>query len=53
VNYLQAHQEKMEIRHPGERRSTISLALSADRDSLLKDLRPGGENLNFAGFKQV
>ncbi|MCP3749478.1 hypothetical protein [Pseudomonas sp. SBB6] len=53
VNYLQAHLEKMEIRHPGKRRSTISLALSADRDSLLKDLRPGGENLNFAGFKQV
>ena len=32
---------------------TISLALSADRDSLLQDLRPGGENLSFAAFVQV
>ncbi|MFK8331291.1 hypothetical protein M2D63_014865 [Pseudomonas sp. BJa5] len=53
VNYLKAHLEKMEVRHPGKRRSTISLALSADRDSLLQDLRPGGENLNFAGFRQA
>jgi hypothetical protein len=43
----------MEVRHPGKRRSTISLALSADRDSLLQDLRPGGENLSFAGFRQA
>ncbi|MDD1012833.1 hypothetical protein [Pseudomonas rubra] len=53
VNFLKAHQEKMELRKPGKRRSTFSLALSADRDSLLEDLRPGGENLKFAGFKQV
>ncbi|MFY9962424.1 hypothetical protein [Pseudomonas sp.] len=53
VNFLKAQLEKMEVRHPGKRRSTISLALSADRDSMLQDLRPGGENLSFAGFKQA
>jgi len=53
VNFLRAHLEKMEVRKPGKRRSTISLALSADRDSLLQDLRPGGENLSFAAFVQV
>ena len=53
VNFLRAHLEKMEVRKPGKRRSTISLALSADRDSLLQDLRQGGENLSFAAFVQV
>lgn len=53
VNFLRAHLEKMEVRKPGKRRSTISLALSADRDSMLQDLRPGGENLSFAAFVQV
>ena len=53
TNFLKAHLEQMEVRKPGKRRSTISLALSADRDSLLQDLRPGGENLSFAAFVQV
>jgi len=52
VRDLRTHQEKMEVRNPGKRRSTISLALSADRDSLLRDLRPGGENLDFSGYRQ-
>ncbi|MDD0972823.1 hypothetical protein [Pseudomonas fontis] len=52
VNFLKAHLEKMEVRHEGKRRSTISLALSADRDSMLQDLRPGGDNLSFAAFVQ-
>ena len=50
--YLRSHMEQMEVRNPGKRRSTISIALSADRDSLLRDLRPGGENLDFSGFRQ-
>ncbi|MBK5010981.1 hypothetical protein IAE33_002841 [Pseudomonas sp. S60] len=52
VNFLRAHQEQMEVRNPGKRRSTISLALSADRDSLLRDTRPGGEHLDFRSFVQ-
>ena len=52
VRYLRSHMEQMEVRNPGKRRSTISIALSADRDSLLRDLRPGGENLDFSGFRQ-
>lgn len=51
-NFLDAHREAVEVRHAEKRRSTISLALSADRDSLFRDLRPGGENLNFAAFLQ-
>ena len=53
ISFLRAHQEQMEIRHPGKRRSTISLALSADRDSLLRDTRPGGEQLDFRPFLQA
>ncbi|HKS14255.1 MAG TPA: hypothetical protein VJS90_14600 [Pseudomonas sp.] len=53
INFLSAHLEQLEVRHPGKRRSTISLALSADRDSLLRDIRPGGENLDFKTFVQV
>jgi hypothetical protein len=53
INFLAAHLEQLEVRHPGKRRSTISLALSADRDSLLRDIRPGGENLGFKTFVQA
>ncbi|WP_028694846.1 hypothetical protein [Pseudomonas cremoricolorata] len=52
INYLRAHLEQLEVRKPGKRRSTISLALSADRDSRLRDTRPGGEQLDFSGFVQ-
>ncbi|MBA1196961.1 hypothetical protein M2396_002575 [Pseudomonas sp. BIGb0278] len=52
INYLRAHQEQLEVRNAGKRRSTISLALSADRDSLLRDTRPGGEQLDFRTFVQ-
>ncbi|GLH32439.1 MULTISPECIES: hypothetical protein [Pseudomonas] len=53
TNFLKAHQEQMEVRNAGKRRSTISLALSADRDSLLRDTRPGGEQLDFSTFVQA
>lgn len=53
INYLRAHLEQMEVRHPGKRRASISLALSADRDSLLQDTRPGGDNLDFRTFLQA
>lgn len=52
INYLRAHLEQLEVRKPGKRRSTISLALSADRDSRLRDTRPGGEQLDFSSFVQ-
>ena len=53
TSFLRARQEQMEVRHPGKRRSTISLALSADRDSLLRDTRPSGEQLDFTPFLQA
>ena len=53
TNFLKAHLEHLEVRNAGKRRSTISLALSADRDSLLRDTRPGGEQLDFQPFVQA
>ena len=52
VRDLRTYQDQMEVRNAGKRRATISLALSADRDSMLRDLRPGGDNLDFSGYRQ-
>ncbi len=52
ARFFSNHLKELEVRNAGKRRSTISIALSADRDSLLRDLRPGGENLDFSGFRQ-
>lgn len=50
--FLRDHMEGLVIRNKGQRKSTVSLELSADKDSFLKDVRPNGANLSFAGFLQ-
>ncbi|WNW13759.1 hypothetical protein RRX38_22210 [Pseudomonas sp. DTU_2021_1001937_2_SI_NGA_ILE_001] len=53
TNFLRAHISEMEVRNAGKRKASISLELSADRDSLLQDLRPKGSQLGFAVFLQA
>ncbi|WP_426119357.1 hypothetical protein [Pseudomonas sp. DSP3-2-2] len=50
--FLRDHMEGLVVRNRGKRKSTVSLELSADKDSFLKDVRPDGANLSFAGFLQ-
>lgn len=50
--FLRDHMEGLVIRNKGQRKSTVSLELSADKDSYLKDVRPLGANLGFAQFLQ-
>ncbi|HEX8540799.1 MAG TPA: hypothetical protein VF671_03760 [Pseudomonas sp.] len=50
--FLRDHMEGLVVRNRGKRKSTVSLELSADKDSFLKDMRPDGANLSFAGFLQ-
>ena len=50
--FLRDHMEGLVIRNKGQRKSTVSLELSADKDSYLKDVRPLGANLSFADFLQ-
>lgn len=50
--FLRDHIEGLEVRNADKRKPTISLELSADKDSFLKDMRPKGSNLSFAGFVQ-
>ncbi|MDD1967467.1 hypothetical protein ACIPO9_19725 [Pseudomonas sp. NPDC090203] len=52
TRFLREHKEGVVIRNEGKRKSTVSLELSADKDSYLKDMRPNGANLSFAGFVQ-
>lgn len=52
-NFLRAHRDEVEMRHAGKRNMSVSLELSADRDSYLQDLRPKGGQLAFAVFVQV
>ncbi|WP_053146210.1 hypothetical protein [Pseudomonas sp. Pf153] len=49
--FLREKIEGLEVRNQGKRKAALSLELSADKDSYLQDLRPGGTNLNFAQFK--
>lgn len=44
--------EGLVVRNAGKRKSTVSLELSADKDSWLKDVRPLGSGMGFAGFVQ-
>lgn len=53
TNFLRAHLDELEVRNAGKRKTSISLELSADRDSYLKDQRPKGSQLGFAVFVQV
>lgn len=50
--FLREHIESVVVRNQGKRKSTVSLELSADKDSFLKDMRPDGANLSFAPFLQ-
>lgn len=50
--FLREHIEGLVVRNAGKRKSTVSLELSADKDSFLKDMRPKGSNLSFASFLQ-
>ncbi|WP_311971303.1 hypothetical protein [Pseudomonas baltica] len=44
--------EGLVVRNAGKRKSTVSLELSADKDSFLKDVRPLSSNMGFASFVQ-
>ncbi|RMN33227.1 hypothetical protein ALQ61_00822 [Pseudomonas coronafaciens pv. zizaniae] len=50
--FMRDHMEGLEVRNADKRKPTVSLELSADKDSFLKDMRPKGSNLGFAGFLQ-
>lgn len=50
--YFRENLEGLVVRNAGKRKSTVSLELSADKDSFLKDVRPAGANVPFAQFLQ-
>ncbi|WPN64830.1 hypothetical protein QMK47_07535 [Pseudomonas sp. P9_35] len=49
--FLREKMEGLEVRNLGKRKAALSLELSADKDSYLQDMRPGGTNLDFAQFR--
>ena len=51
VVVLREKMEGLEVRNQGKRKAALSLELSADKDSYLQDMRPGGTNLDFAQFR--
>ncbi len=50
--FLREKMEGLVVRNAGKRRPTLSLELSADKDSFLKDVRPAGTGVGFAQFQQ-
>lgn len=50
--YMREKLDGLVVRNPGKRKSTVSLELSADKDSFLKDVRPAGTGVGFAQFVQ-
>ncbi|MNR27134.1 hypothetical protein D3C85_1443900 [compost metagenome] len=50
--YMRERLEGLVVRNAGKRKSTVSLELSADKDSFLKDVRPAGTGVGFAQFLQ-
>jgi len=50
--YLRENLEGLVVRNAGKRKSTVSLELSAEKDSLLKDVRPAGSGVGFVQFLQ-
>ncbi|PNG35033.1 hypothetical protein A1395_14335 [Pseudomonas protegens] len=50
--FLREKMEGLVIRNEGKRKAALSLELSADKDSFLKDVRPAGTGVNFAQFQQ-
>lgn len=52
TRFLRENLDNLEQRNAGKRKASISLELSADKDSRYKDVRPKGTGLEFAGFVQ-
>jgi len=50
--FLREKLEGLVIRNEGKRKAALSLELSADKDSFLKDVRPAGTGVSFAQFQQ-
>ena len=48
--FLREKREGMVVRATHKRTPTMSLELSADKDSFLQDVRPTGTGVNFAQF---
>ncbi|MCL6700569.1 hypothetical protein [Pseudomonas sp. T1.Ur] len=49
--FLREKMEGLEVRNQGKRKAALSLELSADKDSYLQDMRPGGTHLDFSQFR--
>lgn len=52
TSFLRKQREGLEVRNEGKRKAALSLELSADKDSFLKDVRPAGTGVGFAQFQQ-
>ncbi|MEN5090183.1 hypothetical protein ABE458_05805 [Pseudomonas protegens] len=50
--FLREKMEGLVIRNEGKRKAALSLELSADKDSFLKDVRPAGTGVDFSQFQQ-
>ncbi|MGC5701372.1 hypothetical protein J4P02_14350 [Pseudomonas sp. NFXW11] len=50
--FLRERREGLVVRNDGKRKAALSLELSADKDSFLKDVRPAGTGVNFTQFQQ-
>ena len=50
--FLREKLEGLVIRNEGKRKAALSLELSADKDSFLKDVRPAGTGVSFAQSQQ-
>ena len=48
--FLREKLEGLVVRNAGKRKPEITLELSADKDSFLKDVRPAGAGVSFAQF---
>lgn len=53
TQYLRDNEDGLVTRNKGSRNSTLSIELSADRDSLFQDVRPAGKGVRFAQFVQA
>ncbi len=50
--FLRERMEGLVVRNADKRKPQLSLELSADKDSFLKDVRPAGTGVGFAQFRQ-
>lgn len=48
--FLREKLEGLVVRNANKRKPEITLELSADKDSFLKDVRPAGAGVSFAQF---